>query len=129
MIFLGASLAISYVFIMSPAAKYNVTREGYIVFAALGFYLFLRSFPTVGIYFSYVVEIENLYNWIEVLCHTIDSQDFVVNLYHYTIALKICEDLFSYTNFLYIFIISISVICGIYKAIVSGNTLSHKEGL
>ena len=127
MTFLGASLAISYVFIMSSAAKYNVTREGYIVFAALGFYLFLRGFPTVGIYFSYVVEIENLFNWLEVLCYTIDSQDFVVNLYHYIIALKLCEDLFCYTNFLYVFFISISVICGIYKAIVSGNTLSHRD--
>ena len=116
------SSGIVYVLIMYPAEKNDVVNEGYIAFAAMMVFLLRTVLPQILFYFLYIVEVQNLINWVRNLKCKIQSEEIFENSFNqYLIALKAADNLFSFNSFIFIFCQSISVICCSYRGLISGK--------
>lgn len=121
-VMIWTSSGMAYVLIMYPAEKNDVVIEAYIAFIAFIVFLLRTVIPQIVFYFLYIVELQNLINWVQNLKCKIQSEElFETSFNQYLIALKAADDLFSFNSFIFIFCQSISVICCSYRGFISGK--------
>ena len=121
-VMIWTSSGIVYVLIMYPAEKNDLLNEGYIAFFAMIIFLMRGVLPQIVFYFLYIVELQNLINWVRNLKCKVQSPELFENSFNqYLIALKAADNLFSFNSFVYMFCQSISVICCCYRGLISGK--------
>ena len=75
------SSGMAYVLIMYPAEKNDVVFEAYIAFIALIVFLLRTVLPQIVFYFLYIVELQNLINWVQNLKCKIQSEELFETSY------------------------------------------------
>ena len=99
-VMIWTSSGMAYVLIMYPAEKNDVVIEAYIAFIAFIVFLLRTVIPQIVFYFLYIVELQNLINWVQNLKCKIQSEElFETSFNQYLIALKAADDLFSFNSF------------------------------
>ena len=73
------SMGIVYVLIMYPAEKNDLLNEGYIALFAMIIFLTRSVLPQIVFYFLYIVELQNLINWVRNLKCKVQSPELFEN--------------------------------------------------